>query len=300
MKDFAKVFPWLVVGAAGMFLIFTMIPLGTGPGKMDLEEFGAIPVVDRGRVKPLDTYARTTLMIISSRQTYKDENDKEQPAIKWVLDVMTRTDRGTSQKVFRIENDQVLAMLGLEARPGSYRYAIDEFINKIDLIRDKAIAAQRVKSDRRDIFQDKIIELARHLELYSELARGESPLMVPPQEKGEQWQSLVQSVIEFERNRQENPATLSLATMLQAYKKGDPRTFNDVLADYRKQTDKAFPAETARADFEVFFNHFAPFYQCTLLYVVIFLLACVSFLLRCLSSRGWSEPLYRAAFWLAS
>ncbi len=293
MKDFAKVFPWLVVGAAGMFLIFTMIPLGAGPGKMDLEEFGAIPVVDRGRVKPLDTYARTTLMIISSRQTYKDENDKEQPAIKWVLDVMTRTDRGTSQKVFRIENDQVLAMLGLEGRPGSYRYSIDEFINKIDLIRDKAIAAQKVKPDRRDIFQDKIIELARHLEMYSELARRESPLMVPPQEKGEEWQSLVQSVIEFEKTRQANPATLALATMLQTYKKGDTQKFNDTLAGYRKDTEKEFPSESERSELEVFFNHFSPFYQCTLLYVLVFLLTCLSWF-------GWSQPLNRAAFWLAA
>jgi ABC-type transport system involved in cytochrome c biogenesis permease subunit len=298
MKDFAKVFPWLVVGAAGLFLIFSMIPLGTGPGGMDLADFGSIPIVDRGRVKPLDTYARTTLMVISNRQTYRDENGKSQPAIKWVLDVMTRTDKGISQKVFRIENDQVLSMLGLKPREG-LRYSIEEFLDKIDLIRDKAIAAQKVKPDRRDLFQDKIVELAKHLEMYSELARRESPLMVPPQDKGEQWQSLVQSVIEYERTRQENPATLSLAMMLQAYKKGDPRGFNEALADYRKQTEKAFPNETKHADFEVFFNHFAPFYQCTLLYVAVFLLAFLGFLLMCLSAKRWSEPLYQAAFWLA-
>ena len=70
-------------------------------------------------------------MVISSRQTYKDENDKTQPAIKWLLDVMTRDGSGhQAEKVFRIENDQVLAMLGLEARPGGYRYAIDEFARK--------------------------------------------------------------------------------------------------------------------------------------------------------------------------
>src|SRR5262249_26468997 len=37
--------------------------------------------------------------------------------------------------------------------------------------------------------------------------------------------------------------------------------------------------------------HFAPFYQCTLLYVFVFLFACASWI-------GWSEPLRQSALWL--
>ncbi|HEY7314467.1 MAG TPA: cytochrome c biogenesis protein CcsA [Gemmataceae bacterium] len=292
MKDFAKVFPWLVVGAAGLYLIFSMMPPGTAPGKMSLEEFGSIPVVDRGRVKPLDTVARTTLMIISNRQIYKDENDKEQPAIKWLLEVMTRPDEANRLKVFRIENDQVLSLLGLEARPGSYRYAVEEFAGKIEVIRDQAIAAQNIKPDRRDIFQDKIIEFAKHLELYSELGRLESPLMVPPQEKGGDWQSLLQALVEFRQLGARNSAAESLVTALHSYSHNEPKKFNQALAEYHKQTDAQFPSEAGRTDFEMFFNHFEPFYQCTLLYVAVFLLSCLSWF-------GWTEPLNRAAFRLA-
>jgi ABC-type transport system involved in cytochrome c biogenesis permease subunit len=290
--DFGRAFPWLVLGMAVLFLIFTMVPPGPAPGKMDLQDYGSIPVVDGGRVKPMDTVARTSLMIISNRQEYRDDKGQMQPAIRWLLEVMTDQDSAMKQKVFRIENDQVLSMLGLEARPGSYRYAIDEFIGKIDLIRDRAIAAQKIKPDRRDVFQDKIIELAKHLELYSELASLNSPLMVPPLEKGEQWQSLLQSMAEFKRNGVENPATLLLATMLRSYSHDDPKKFNQSVTEYHKQVEAALPAESHRTDFEVFFNHFEPFYQCTLLYVTVFLLACLSWF-------GWSAPLNRSAFWLA-
>ncbi|HEY7329935.1 MAG TPA: cytochrome c biogenesis protein CcsA, partial [Gemmataceae bacterium] len=57
--------------------------------------------------------------------------------------------------------------------------------------------------------------------------------------------------------------------------------------------EKRFPTESSRTDFEVFFNHFEPFYQCTLLYLVIFLLSCLSWF-------GWSRPLIRSAFWLTA
>ncbi len=293
MKEFAKVFPWLVVGTAVLVLIFTMMPPSVGPAKMNLQEFGSIPVVDRGRMKPLDTVARTTLMIISNRQEYKDENDKTQPAIKWLLDTMTRREISQRLKVFRIENDQVLAQLGLEARPGSYRYAIDEFIGKIDLIRKHAIAAQKVKPDSQDIYQQKIIELARHLELYSKLAGLENPLMVPPEDDGGEWQPLLQALVELRQNNGKgNPSAQALLLLLHSYSHNDANDFNKTLVDYHKQMEKRFPAETGRTDFELFFNHFEPFYQCTLLYVVVFLLACFSWF-------GWSQPLSRAAFWLA-
>jgi ABC-type transport system involved in cytochrome c biogenesis permease subunit len=300
MKDFAKVFPWLVVGTGILVLIFTMMPPSVGPAKFNLEEFGSIPVMDGGRMKPLDTVARTTLMIISNRQTYKDENGVTQPAIKWLLDAMTHPDKSRALKVFRIENDQVLAQLGLEARPGSYRYAIDEFIGKRDLIRNHAIAAQKIKPDSQDIYQQKIIELAKHLERYSQVAGFENPLMVPPDNQNDEWQPLLQALVELRQNKgQGNPLAQSLLVMLHAYKQNDVKDFNKTLADYHKDIEKRFPAESGRTDFELFFNHFEPFYLCTLLYVTVFLLAIFSFLLACFSLMGWSESFGRAAFWLA-
>ena len=55
------------------------------------------------------------------------------------------------------------------------------------------------------------------------------------------------SVIAIQKDRQANPATLSMATMLQSYKKNEAPKFNDTLADYREQTEKQIPAETGRS-----------------------------------------------------
>ena len=293
MNGFAKAFPWLVVGVAALVLIFAMMPPGVGPDRMDLQEFGSIPVVDRGRVKPLDTYARTTLMLISGRQTYQDENDKTQPAIKWVLEVLSSRDTAEKLQVFRIENEEVLAMLGLKPRSEThFRYALDEFAGKWELIQTKAIVAKDMKSDRRSLFQSKLLELAEHMQMYAQLASLETPLMIPPQGPGGEWQPLQMGEAEFRATKKADNATMSLLLLKHAYAKGDAKMFNDTLAVYRKQTEKQFPKDSTRDDLEVFYNHFAPFYQCTLLYVVVFLLACFSWF-------GWSGPFNRAAFWLA-
>src|SRR5207244_1142009 len=105
--------------------------------KMHLQAFGQLPVSDGGRFKPIDTYARVNLMLISNRQYFVDEEGKSQPAVKWLLDAMVsraakdETAPALQHKVFRIENDQVLALLGLEERPG-LRYALTEFRDKIE------------------------------------------------------------------------------------------------------------------------------------------------------------------------
>jgi ABC-type transport system involved in cytochrome c biogenesis permease subunit len=291
MNDFAKVFPWLVVGAAALVLIFTMMPPSVGPGKMNLQEFGSILVVHEGRMKPLDSVARTTMMTLSNRQEYKDENGKTQPAIKWLLDVMAEKDSARKVQIFRIEYPPLLDQLGLEPRPLWWRYSLDELSQKGELIVEQAKAANEIKSDKRDLYQQKVLELWHHLVLYIQISRLSAPLMAPPVEDGGQWQSLAEAFQAQQHGAAANPAVNSLDAILSAYNRGDVTKFNKAVAAYRAEMEKRFPTETNRTDFEVFFNHFEPFYQCTLLYLTVFLLCIASWF-------GWSGPLIRSAFWL--
>src|SRR5262249_59123842 len=68
--------------------------------------------------------------------------------------------------------------------------------------------------------------------------------------------------------------------------------FNKAVAQHEAALEQRYPEELALARTDVWFNDFAPFYQCTILYVLVFLLACLSWVC-------WAEPLRRAAFWLA-
>ena len=69
-------------------------------------------------------------------------------------------------------------------------------------------------------------------------------------------------------------------------------TFNDALAEFQAKWHPYVPAaDASRVKVEAFFNSFAPFYHCTMLYVIVFLLAGLSWLMS-------PAPLARSAFWL--
>jgi ABC-type transport system involved in cytochrome c biogenesis permease subunit len=364
--------PWFVVGLAILPLLFVLAPPNDPAGQMQIEEFGKVPIVDHGRIKPIDTVARNSLLIISKEQTYRDANGQEQPAIKWLLEVMTsdrdyrqrpvftiesaelRSGLGltarpgshysledlgpavpelmdmaasphgrderfreglgrkllelaqqvalylrvtryeTPHKVFRIENDQVLSLLGLEARPGSYRYGFTEFSPRIVQLFQEADRIERLDEKQRDVYETKLLELYKHIVFYIALARLEADTLqvVPPPEPGQEWQTAREAMLEAHTKGAANPAFTSFRKILTAYAEDNPEQFNKELTSYRERLNELMPDETGMSEFETFFNHFAPFYRCTILYGLVFVLACCSWLI-------WPEPLNRAAFWLA-
>jgi ABC-type transport system involved in cytochrome c biogenesis permease subunit len=89
------------------------------------------------------------------------------------------------------------------------------------------------------------------------------------------------------------PATgRGFAAAVDAYTRDEPVAFNREVAGYNALLSAGPVGKAAdKAGFEVFFNRFAPFYVCMVLYVLVFLLACFSWL-------GWTRPLWRAALFV--
>jgi ABC-type transport system involved in cytochrome c biogenesis permease subunit len=119
---------FIVLGLALVFLGFTMYIPSPPANAFAYDLAGQLPVQQGGRVKPWDTLARVSLLVISNRQTYRDEDKKEHPAIQWLLDVMTSGLRraadgkepeylSAEEKKFRVEDPESRRMLGLEDRP---------------------------------------------------------------------------------------------------------------------------------------------------------------------------------------
>ena len=268
---------WIVIGVAGLLLIWFAIP---SKASSKYDGFAPLPVVDRGRIKPWDTFARTSLMIISGKQTYRDDNKETHSAVKWLLDVIAGGPKlenpvANNAKVFRIDNLQVLAFLGLEPRAGSYRYSLAEIMPKFD-----EIVAERKRIDKEDskkhtLFEHGIVELSEHMKIYLDIAHWRTPLAVPPLGRGgpNDWESLL-----FGVNAQDKVAKV-LLVMIDAGASGDQEKFSSIADAFQKALNKEMPQEMQASRFEVFFNYFAPFYKCIELYVFVFLLACLSWLL---------------------
>src|SRR4029077_21169265 len=73
----------------GVFVLYLLA--GFQPPKaeslFDLNSFGSLPVLNGGRIKPLDTIARTGLLILSGNQSLHTEAGRRS-AIQWLTDVL--------------------------------------------------------------------------------------------------------------------------------------------------------------------------------------------------------------------
>ena len=81
--------------------------------KVNFKALAQLPVVHNGRIKPLDTFARNNLKLVTDRQDFKDSTGKRQPALRWYMDVVSESDDSRQHPVFRVEHDGVLTLLKL-------------------------------------------------------------------------------------------------------------------------------------------------------------------------------------------
>jgi ABC-type transport system involved in cytochrome c biogenesis permease subunit len=287
-----------VLGGAALLLLVGMLPASETVNGFDLNAAGKIAVLDGGRSKPLDTVARTKLMILSGKQTFVDEDGKEHSAMEWMLDVMTshlsKNGKAEGYKVFRIENDEVLNLLQLPEKPGSWRYSVNEIAaaGTMDKFQDEFDRAFHLEKSKRKLFDIKVLEVAEHIQMYIALSRMDAPLVIDPPAPGEKPISFHDALPLLESPSGSNTQTKQFAKILTAYSiDKDPQAFNQAVETYRASQEQADSYRIERAKFEAFFNHFAPFYHCLILYVVVVILAALSWLC-------FHKPLNRAAFWL--
>jgi len=278
---------------------------------MHLSVLGAIPVVDNGRTKPFESFARDTLFVISDHSTYVDENEVSQPAVKWAMDVISGRKVGNDRmpvshtfKVFRITNDQVLGFLGLEPRAG-FRYSFVEVLSSRhdteERLKDASIRfrEKQATGQTMDLFENMLQSLFDNLNTYQSLAMGRSPLVSPPEKEGQEWKSLSGALVVNSKGQEietdpDRPAAAAFREIRDSYATGRVERFDKAVKEYGDLVNKVLTEkEQNRASLELFLNHMDPFFVCSILYVFVFLFACVSWV-------SWPKIMTQTAFGLCA
>jgi ABC-type transport system involved in cytochrome c biogenesis permease subunit len=189
-----KFFPWVIVGICAIYSVYLLFPKQEMYNGFDLDKFGAIPVLDDGRIKPLDSLARTKMLFISGRTEFEDQGGRTYPAIVWLLETLATNDphQGPASNfpIFRVDNEQLLQLLELRPKPGSYRYSLNEMRPKFDKFLAALKTSQELDGNRRDLYHAKIIELADRLRTYEQLARQAAPTLIPKERGSDVWLTL--------------------------------------------------------------------------------------------------------------
>ncbi len=312
--------PLLVLGAALSLIVGVLWPPGLRDGDMQLEQFGRLPVVFEGRVKPFDTLARNCLSLLSCRQTFRDQSGTSQPAIRWLLDVITQSPVAAAHRVFRIDNLELLETLRLARRPG-FRYAMQEFTDRLPVLSAQANDARGQDARRLSTYQRKVLELDSKLRLYQvlddsfrsveigpgdedgsmqeaislamRLSVAELPLAVPLETVPGHatWQSFTNAwLIGSHSGVKRDARTMALHNIMQAYRTRDAGLFNRQVFNYLQDLRRRPPEEyrAGHVDFEVLFNRGQLFLWAAVLYLAVFVMGSIAWL-------GWPASLQRAA-----
>src|ERR1700733_1917585 len=86
-------------------------------------EFGQLPVLSNGRIQPMDSLARNSLLDIHQKQLLNLEpwkegyqSPKEIPATEWLANVMMNPAVADDWPVFRVDNPDLISLLKLPDR----------------------------------------------------------------------------------------------------------------------------------------------------------------------------------------
>lgn len=80
----------------------------------DVESFSELPVQVGGRIKPIDSVARNTLLILANRQKVITPEGEKLSPIEWFMDLTMRPEVADTYRVFKIEFPDDLGLIGLK------------------------------------------------------------------------------------------------------------------------------------------------------------------------------------------
>ena len=141
----------------------------------DLRSWGGIPVLDQGRVKPMDSLARSTLLLFRGKQTVPVESGSREKitALNWLWKVVYHVEGADAAPIFRIDDPELVSLLGYAPEEQVYfSYAeLQPHLREIDQ------QAQRVNNepDKRNRFEKAVVKLHFNLSRYQALATSLRP-----------------------------------------------------------------------------------------------------------------------------
>lgn len=173
-----KFIPLLVLLLGLLYIGSTLRPAKVPAGSPDHVAFGRLPVLVGGRIKPIDTVARTTLLQFQGRQTVRLADGTKLSPSQWIADVLLNEKKANSHQVFEIVHPDLLALLKLQDTDGAgkKRFSYDQLTPGLEELERQAAIAQPIEAQRRTTFQRAVITLRDNIGLYVRLQAS----FVPP------------------------------------------------------------------------------------------------------------------------
>ena len=231
-KIFQKWFPPLLMLAMALWFFSN---LQTPKDKdFDFSEFGQLPVVFNGRLKPMDSLARNSLLQIREKQTLNTEPWKgwnEKPKIisatEWLVNVMMNPQAADAWPVFRVDNPDLITFLKLPEKNEAQHqdgkhYSWNQIAPSLGSFDKENERVEKIEGVSRNAYEHAVIKVHERMELYAQLKNTIQP------SDAQNWK---QELTDYENSI---PAGVTAVRAQQAGQKYDEQTFNQFLAELQR------------------------------------------------------------------
>lgn len=272
-------------------------------GSIDFKQFGLLAIQDGGRRKPIDTFARETLIRITGRSTYSDKTGRKWQPNDFILSALLETHDWKNEPMVLISSGQLIEQLGLDKTQRRFSFA--QLIGSAELqrIANEARALKRAEKPL-DRIQQEALAVSDRLALLGNVMNGRALLIVPsPKNEADAWAvPAPEAVAAYYDETQFAPALAELTKMMRAYAQADAFNFGSAARQLRDNLRALSPSiypQERQLRLEYFYNHFAGFYRAIWCYGIALVILLVAHLRkrgRALQNLGVAIALVGLAF----
>jgi len=295
-------------------LVATVIALFTGvnyaastdaapadTSSVDFKQWGLVAIQDNGRRKPVDTFAKETLIRLTGRSTYTDKTGRKWQPNDFVLSAQLETHDWKNEPMVLVSLGKLKEQLGLDKTQRRFSFAQLVGSTELQRIANEARARKRAEQTL-DRIQQEALGVSDRLVLFSNVVDGSALLVIPaPRNETDAW---VQPS-EFARyysDAQFAPVQTQLQTLANAYAQGDGFNFSRATHQLRENLRALSPSiypQDRQLRLEYFYNHFEGFYRAIWCYGIALVILIAAYLRkrgRALQSLGVAIALLGLAF----
>jgi len=232
---------------------------------LDFKQWGLLAIQDGGRRKPVDTFARETLIRVTGRSTYTDKTGRIWQPNDFVLSALLETHDWKSEPMVLVSFGKLKEQLGLDKAQRRFSSAQLTGSSELQRITNEARALKRAEQSL-DRVQQEALSVSDRLALLGNVMTGNALLIVPaPRSETDPWAVPdPAAVAPYYNEARFAPAFSQVTKMTGAYAQGDTFNFSSAARQLRENLRGLSPSiypEERQLRLEYFYNHFESFYR---------------------------------------
>ena len=133
--------------------------------------FGKLPVMHDGRLKPMDSFARNSLLAIGGnlRYSYQNDKNKKDAHLRFVLDFLTQNKDANQEALVLVEHPQLFSVLSQDYYKQKYRVSYAFLNDNQSLFVPVAGLADKLEAQKRNPFQRAVVSVRNRWFLVKQL-----------------------------------------------------------------------------------------------------------------------------------